>query len=53
MACVELPGHGWSSHLPKGVPFSPASDLQGVRSVVKQLGWSRFNLIGKFDKLVF
>lgn len=53
VACVEFPGHGLSSHLPKGVPYSPANDLQAMRAVVKHLGWSSFILMGKFFHLTF
>ena len=47
VVCIDMPGHGLSSHLTKGIPYSSATDLQAIRSLVKHVGRSRFHLIGK------
>ncbi|XP_067934250.1 serine hydrolase-like protein [Watersipora subatra] len=46
VACLDLPGHGLSSHHPQGIPYSHASDIQAMRSVIKDLGWQNYHLLG-------
>lgn len=47
VVCLDLPGHGLSSHHPKGIPYSPPSDIQAMRTVAKDLGWEKYSLLGK------
>ncbi|CAF3911123.1 unnamed protein product [Adineta steineri] len=34
-------GHGFSSHLPKGVDYSPTQNMQDLRTVILSLGWNK------------
>uniref|UniRef100_H2ZSP7 AB hydrolase-1 domain-containing protein n=1 Tax=Latimeria chalumnae TaxID=7897 RepID=H2ZSP7_LATCH len=43
---LDLPGHGFSSHRPSGVPYYDASYLGDVRWVVEELEWSKFTIMG-------
>ena len=38
VVCIDMPGQGLSTHLPKGIPYSPATDFQAIRSLNKRLG---------------
>lgn len=45
--CIDLPGHGFSTHLPKGMKYYLFWDgIQYVRRVVKYFGWKDVSLIG-------
>jgi len=42
----DLPGHGTSDHLPRGVDYSFAGALHTVLDIADALGWERFALLG-------
>ncbi|XP_057651449.1 probable serine hydrolase [Diorhabda carinulata] len=45
--CIDLPGHGFSSHFPKGVVYNHSFDgVYCVRRIVKYFGWEKIILIG-------
>ncbi|XP_067934114.1 probable serine hydrolase [Watersipora subatra] len=46
VVCIDLPGHGLSSHLPSGIPYSKAIDVQAMRSVIRHLDWQQYHLLG-------
>lgn len=39
---LDLPGHGFSAHLPNGAHYSVLSYVINVRAVVLELGWKTF-----------
>lgn len=43
--CVDLPGHGYSSRMPKGTRLDFMDYVLSVNRVVRQLKWERFILI--------
>uniref|UniRef100_A0A1A7XAT3 Serine hydrolase-like n=1 Tax=Iconisemion striatum TaxID=60296 RepID=A0A1A7XAT3_9TELE len=43
---VDLPGHGFSSHLPPGIMYNFPSYVMDVRRVVDALKWNKFSIIG-------
>nr|CAD7430902.1 unnamed protein product [Timema monikensis] len=44
--CVDLPGHGLSSHFPPGIPLDFLDCMDAVRRVVRHLGWTKFVWMG-------
>lgn len=44
--CLDLPGHGLSSRLPKGFRLDFMQYVLSVNRVVRQLQWAQFYLIG-------
>ncbi|XP_017064639.1 probable serine hydrolase [Drosophila eugracilis] len=44
--CIDLPGHGRSSHLPPGVYYSVYDYVFIIPLVMKEYGWSKVSLIG-------
>ena len=42
----DLPGHGASDHLPRGMDYSFAGAVHTVLDVADALGWDRFALLG-------
>ena len=42
----DLPGHGASDHLPRGMDYSFAGAVHTVLDVADALGWERFALLG-------
>ena len=43
---IDLPGHGFSSHLPPGIPYRFMDMLGCIRRVIAQLGWHQFHILG-------
>ncbi|CAF1045606.1 unnamed protein product [Rotaria sordida] len=41
-------GHGFSSHIPKGIDYSVVRNLQDLRTVIQSLGWDKekYSIIG-------
>ena len=46
LVAIDLPGHGRSAHLPRGVEYSFAGALNCVLDVADALGWDSFTLLG-------
>lgn len=47
MYCIDLPGHGFSSHLPKGQEYFLFWDgVHFLRRIVKHFGWKEVTIIG-------
>lgn len=42
----DLPGHGRSDHLPRGMDYSFAGAVHTVLDIADALGWERFTLLG-------
>lgn len=43
---IDLPGHGLSSHRPKGAYFHIAEYIADAFMVADELGWDRFSILG-------
>jgi len=43
--CVDLPGHGLSSHLPPGVPYTDLTWILEIKQVVDHLKWTKFSIL--------
>lgn len=43
---LDLPGHGYSAHLPPGAEYDQAIHLHATLDAVDALGWERFALLG-------
>jgi len=43
---LDLPGHGYSAHLPTGAEYSLTTHLHATLDVADTLGWDRFALLG-------
>jgi len=43
---VDVPGHGLSSHLPKGITYNEQNQVVWMERVVRHFGWDKFSLIG-------
>lgn len=43
---IDLPGHGWSSWLPRGIPYNEDITALTVRLIVKYFGWDKVKLLG-------
>jgi pimeloyl-ACP methyl ester carboxylesterase len=46
LVAPDLPGHGASDHLPRGMDYSFAGAVHTVLDVADALGWERFSLLG-------
>ena len=46
LVCIDLAGHGMSSHRSKDSAYNIWQDVSEVLSVAKQLNWKKFSLIG-------
>ncbi len=46
LVAPDLPGHGSSDHLPRGMDYSFAGAVHTVLDVADALGWERFSLLG-------
>ena len=46
LVALDLPGHGYSAHLPPGADYSFASAIASVLDAADALGWDRFALLG-------
>jgi len=47
LVCIELPGHGESSHFPVGIPYNHIEYVAAIRRVVKNyLKWTKFDYLG-------
>ncbi|XP_023020955.1 probable serine hydrolase [Leptinotarsa decemlineata] len=47
LLCIDLPGHGFSSHLPKGQYYYLIFDgVHYLRRIVKRFGWREITIIG-------
>ena len=46
MVMLDLPGHGFSSHLPAGASYTTPAAICHVLDVADALGWDRFMLLG-------
>ncbi|XP_056630121.1 probable serine hydrolase [Diorhabda sublineata] len=45
--CIDLPGHGFSSHIPKGLQYNLWYDgVYYVRRIVKHFDWKKITIIG-------
>jgi len=44
--CLDLPGHGLSSPIPKGLPYLFLESIGHVHRVAKHQGWESFGLLG-------
>nr|CAD7440289.1 unnamed protein product [Timema bartmani] len=44
--CVDLPGHGLSSHFPPGIPLDFLDYIDAVHRIVTHLGWTKFTWMG-------
>lgn len=45
VVALDLPGHGFSSHLSKGMHYSPKVFLSSVRRVIRHLNLSNFMML--------
>lgn len=43
---LDIPGHGLSSHYPKGFPYHRISYVVTLRRIVNYLGWNKVSLMG-------
>lgn len=46
MVMLDLPGHGFSSHLPRAASYTTPAAICHVLDVADALGWERFTLLG-------
>ena len=46
LVAPDLPGHGASDHLPRGMDYSFAGAVHSVLDIADALGWERFALLG-------
>jgi len=46
LVAPDLPGHGRSAHLPRGMDYSFAGAVHTVLDIADALGWERFALLG-------
>jgi len=46
LLCIDLPGHGLSSHLPPGSNYLLLDSVGCVERVAKHQGWTSFGLLG-------
>jgi pimeloyl-ACP methyl ester carboxylesterase len=42
---IDLPGHGLSSHIPSGVPYTDLTWISEIKRVVDYLKWTKFSII--------
>ncbi|XP_014227837.1 probable serine hydrolase [Trichogramma pretiosum] len=43
---IDLPGHGKSSWLPRGIPYDDKIYMIALRTIIKKFGWSKVKLLG-------
>ncbi|XP_058802005.1 serine hydrolase-like protein [Phymastichus coffea] len=43
---IDLPGHGFSSHFPAGIPLDFFNYILSIRYIIEKLKWKTFKLIG-------
>lgn len=43
---IDLPGHGQSSHYPRGFPYHRSSIVVALRRIVEYYGWENVSLMG-------
>ena len=43
---IDLPGHGRSSWLPRGIPYEDKIYAKTLRTIVKHFGWNKVKLLG-------
>lgn len=43
---VDLPGHGFSSHFPEGLPLDFWNYVHQLQRVIRHFGWKNFSLMG-------
>jgi len=46
LLCIDLPGHGLSSHIPPGHGYHFLENLEYVQRVARHQGWDSFGLLG-------
>lgn len=46
LVCLDLMGHGFSSHRPESVPYYIWDNVADVVAVADELGWEQFHLLG-------
>lgn len=46
LVCIDYPGHGYSSHLPKGSLYHFLESGIYIQRIAKHFGWKKFSLIG-------
>ena len=44
--CIDLPGHGWSSHFPPGILLSYFNYVQAIKYVLDELKWDQLYYVG-------
>jgi pimeloyl-ACP methyl ester carboxylesterase len=42
---IDLPGHGLSSHIPSGVPYTDLTWVFEIKRIVDYLKWTKFSII--------
>lgn len=45
VVCIDLPGHGLSSHFPPGVNFSVLDYIQALKFVADHFNWFQFSIL--------
>ena len=43
---IDLPGHGFSSFLPRGIPYNETFMAQTIRTIQRHYGWKKVKLLG-------
>lgn len=43
---LDIPGHGMSSHFPKGVPYHRMSSITVLKHIVNYFGWKKVSFLG-------
>ena len=46
LLCIDLPGHGLSSHYPSGMFYNFLDSLHYIKRVAEHFGLEKFNLMG-------
>lgn len=46
LVCIDYPGHGLSSHLPKGALYHFLESQIYIQRIANHFGWKKFSLIG-------
>jgi len=44
--CIDLPGHGFSSHYPAGMVYSITDSFLWILRIMKHFGWPKVSIIG-------
>jgi len=46
VVAIDYPGHGLSSHIPKGATYSYVESIGYTERIVNFLGWEKFSFLG-------